>query len=184
MSTKANPTPLALAAFGLTTWIFAMLNAGWYPAAGVALILALAFAFGGAVQIIAAVMEWSRTNALTTTGFVAYGGFWWTLGLLLWHFDKHMSGPIVAWALLLWGIIFFIVWVAALRQELIVMLLWLLLWVTFIVLAIGTFSGAVALVHVGGYVGLITAIVAFYTMAARLVNEGHGRTVIPYGTTR
>ena len=184
MDGKANPTPLALAAFAATTWVFGMLTAGWYSSSSLGVILALALAFGGAIQIVAGVMEWSRGNTLATTGFLAYGGFWWTAALLLWHGTGPLSSPLVGWAVLLWGVIFFIVWLAALRHELIAMLLWLFLWIAFVVLAIGAFSGASAIVHLGGYAALITAIIAFYGMAARLVNDCHGRTVIPYGMTR
>lgn len=181
MNVKANPAPLGLAAFALTTWMLGMLNAGWYSTAGLGIIVALAFAYGGAMQVLAGVMEYGRGRTLDTTTFLSYGAFWWTLALFTWRFSDA-SRPLFAWFLVLWGVIFFYLWIAALHRELGVMVILLGLWLTFVLLAIGGFSDVAAITHLGGYTGLITALLAFYASAAQLVNEGHGRTVLPFGS--
>ncbi len=179
MNVKADPAPLGLAAFAMATWLLGMLNAGWYSMAGLGLVYALALAFGGGMQIVAGMMEYGRGNTFGTTAFLSYGAFWWTLALAGWLF-AGAPHAIVAWLFLLWGVLFFYLWLAAVQRELGIMLVFLGLWITFILLAIGAFSTVAAITHLGGYAGLATAILAFYASAAQLLNSCYGRTVLPF----
>ncbi len=178
---RAHTAPLGLAALALTTWMWSMLNAGWYSMAGLGFILALALAYGGLMQVIAGLWEYRRGNTLAGTAFLSYGAFWWAAAVFGARFSGGATRPLVAWALLLWGAIFFIVWLAGLRRDILTMLVYLALWIMFALLAIGLFSATAAITHLGGYVGLIAAVLALYAAAARLVNHCHGRSVLPYG---
>ncbi|MDA8345228.1 MAG: acetate uptake transporter [Thermaerobacter sp.] len=177
---KANPAPLGLAGFAFTTWMLSMINAGWYPAAGMGIVLALALAYGGLAQLVAGVLEYPRGNTFGTVAFFSYGAFWISFALFVQFFSKDVPGVMVAWYLLVWGVFTFYMWLATFRGERILMYVFLALWVTYVLLAIGNF-GVGGFVQIGGYVGLITAILAFYASAAAVINESAGRIVLPTG---
>jgi uncharacterized protein len=181
MDVRANPAPLGLAAFALTTWVFGMVNAGWYAfAAGIAIILAVALVFGGLVEIIAGIWATARGDGLAATAFLSYGAFWWALVLLVVVFGMALTGPLYAWFLLLWAAVFFVVWLASFPGSLHVLLIVKALWIGFALLAIGAFSGNAVITHIGGYVELVAAVLAFYAFAAAVVNQAHGRALLPH----
>ena len=177
---KANPGPLGLAGFALTTWMLSMINAGWYSAANMGMVLALALAYGGLAQLVAGVLEYPRGNTFGTVAFFSYGAFWLSFAFFVQFFSKGVEGTFVAWYLLMWGIFTFYMWLATFKGDRIIMLVFLALWLTFVLLAIGNF-GVSGFVQIGGYVGLITAILAFYASAAGVINEAAGRVVLPTG---
>jgi succinate-acetate transporter protein len=180
----ANPAPLGLTGFALTTWMLSMVNAGWYTGAGVSLVLACAFAFGGTAQFVAGLMELPRGNTFGVVAFCSYGAFWWTFALFVEFFAAKVPPHFVAWWLLMWGVFTFYMWIGTLALNRAVQLVFLALWITFFLLAAGDFTGSAFVQHAGGYVGLVTAVLAFYLAAAEVINETHGRTVLPVGAPK
>jgi succinate-acetate transporter protein len=183
MNLRANPAPLGLAGFAFTTWMLSMINAGWYPATGMQLVLALAFAYGGTAQLVAGALEFPRGNTFGTTAFFSYGAFWWSFAIFVLFFGGKAPAPFVGWYLFVWGIFTFYMWIGTFRLDTALQLVFLALWLTFVLLALGTW-GITFLSKVGGYVGLITAILAFYASAAQVINEAHGHVVLPMGARR
>ncbi|HZD89951.1 MAG TPA: acetate uptake transporter [Pseudolabrys sp.] len=174
----ANPAPLGLTGFALTTWMLSMVNAGWYTGAGVPLVLACAFAYGGSAQFVAGIMEMPRGNTFGFVAFCSYGAFWWSFALFVEFFSKKVPGTYVGW----WGVFTMYMWIGSLALNRTLQAIFLALAVTFLLLGIGEWTGGTALHTAGGYVGLVTAVLAFYLAAAEVINETHGRVVLPVGT--
>jgi uncharacterized protein len=181
MTKLANPAPLGLTGFALTTWMLSMVNAGWYTGAGVPLVLASAFAFGGTAQFAAGLMEMPRGNTFGFVAFCAYGAFWWSFALLVLFFAANVPPGFIGWWLLMWGVFTFYMWIASLALNRAVQLVFLALWITFLLLGVGDLTGMAGLHQAGGYTGLLTAALAFYLAAAEVINETHGREVLPVG---
>jgi succinate-acetate transporter protein len=176
----ANPAPLGLVGFALTTWMLSMVNAGWYGDSSVPLVLALAFAFGGAAQFCAGLLELPRGNTFGFVAFCSYGAFWWSFALFVEFFATHVPPAFVGWYLFMWGVFTFYMWLGSLALNRAVSYIFLALWITFGLLALGAWGIGPA--HtLGGYAGLVTAILAFYVSAAEVINETHGRAVLPLG---
>ncbi len=180
----ANPAPLGLAGFGLTTILLSCINAGLIPAAGANAVVPMAFAFGGLAQIVAGILEYVNGNTFGLVAFTSYGAFWWWFALMEWTIGagwiKAPAGSAVATALLLWGVFTLYMWVATFRANKGVFTVFLLLWLTFFLLSAGDFGAASAKV-IGGWVGIFTGIAAFYVSFAEVTNGAFGRTVIPLG---
>jgi succinate-acetate transporter protein len=177
----ANPAPLGLTGFALTTWMLSMVNAGWYPATAVPLVLASAFAFGGTAQFAAGLMEMPRGNTFGFVAFCAYGAFWWSFALFVAFFASAVPHSFIGWWLLMWGVFTFCMWIGSLALNRAVQIVFLALWVTFLLLAFGDLFGLTVLSRTGGYTGLATAVFAFYLAAAEVINETHGRVLLPVG---
>lgn len=177
-SKLANPAPLGLAGFAFTTWMLSMMNVGWFDADGMGLVLALALAFGGTAQMVAGLLEYPRGNTFGTVAFFAYGAFWWSFALYVAFFASGVPLAFVGWYLFVWGVFTFYMWIASLRKTTALMLVFGALWVTFVLLALGHW-GDPTFVTLGGYAGLVTAVLAFYLSAAEVINEAYGRTVLP-----
>lgn len=176
----ANPGPLGLAGFALTTWMLSMVNAGWFSATAIGLVLALGMAYGGTAQMIAGLLEYRRGNTFGTVAFVSYGAFWWSFALFAHYFATGVPAAFVGWYLFMWGVFTFYMWIATLRANRALQLVFLALWITFVLLAVGSW-GIAFMGILGGYTGLITAILAFYLSAAEVINESFGHTVLPIG---
>ncbi len=177
----ANPAPLGLTGFALTTWMLSMVNAGWYAGASVPLVLASAFAFGGTAQFFAGLAELPRGNTYGFVAFCSYGAFWWSFALFVHFFAAGVPGPFVGWWLLMWGVFTFYMWIGTLVLNRALQMVFLTLWITFLLLAAGDLF-AIPLAHTaGGYLGLLCAICAFYLAAAEIINETHGKVVLPIG---
>lgn len=177
----SNPAPLGLAGFAFTTWMLSMINAGWFSGDGMGDVLALAFAYGGTAQVIAGVLEFPRGNTFGTTAFVSYGAFWWSFALFVSFFASKVPEGFLAWYLFVWGVFTFYMWIASLKANTALQLVFLALWITFVLLAVGDWSQTTMITRIGGYAGLVTAVIAFYLSAAELINEMFGRTVLPIG---
>ena len=180
----ANPAPLGRTGFALTTWMLSMINAGWFTEDSMPLVLASAFAYGGTAQFAAGLMEMPRGNTFGFVAFCSYGAFWWTFALFVQIFAGKVPADFVAWWLLMWGIFTVYMWVGSLKLNRALQAVLLALWITFFLLAAGDFTGNALLHHAGGYVGLLTAVLAFYLAAAEIINETHGRTVLPIGAKK
>jgi succinate-acetate transporter protein len=181
MMKYANPAPLGLFGFALTTWMLSMINAGWVSPTGMGMILALAFAFGGTAQFAAGLMEMPRGNTFGFVAFCGYGAFWWSFALFVEFLGKGVPPAVVGWYLFLWGGFTFLLWLASFTLSRATFLIFLALWITFMLLAFGAWSGAAWLTTLGGYGGLITALLAGYVAAADVINETTGRVVLPVG---
>ena len=180
METKlANPAPLGLSGFALTTFLLSMINVGWFSGANMPMVLACAFVFGGTAQFAAGIMEMPRGNSFGTVAFCSYGAFWWSFALFVLFLSKGVTVAFVGWYLFLWGLFTMFMWVASLKKNKALMLVFLFLTATFYLLAIGAWTGTAIINVVGGYFGLITAVLAFYLAAAESINESWGSTVLP-----
>jgi succinate-acetate transporter protein len=181
----ANPAPLGLAGFGLTTILLSCINAGLIPAAGANAVVPMAFAFGGLAQIVAGILEYVNGNTFGLVAFTSYGTFWWWYAFMVWTVGagwiKAPAPVAVALALGLWGIFTLYMWVATFRANKGVFTVFLLLWVTFFLLSAGDFGAAGAKV-LGGYIGILTGIAAMYVSFAEVTNGAFGRAIIPLGT--
>ncbi|MDE1895210.1 MAG: acetate uptake transporter [Pseudomonadota bacterium] len=180
----SNPAPLGLAGFALTTWLLSMINAGWFTGDAMNMVLAVALAYGGTAQIIAGVMELPRGNTFGSTAFISYGAFWWSFSLFVLFLHDKVPAGFVGWYLFLWGVFTFYMWIATFKAAFVLRLVFLVLWITFFLLAAGEWTGMSALHVAGGYGGLITAALAFYLSAAEVINDTHQRTVLPIGAPR
>ena len=177
----SNPAPLGLAGFALTTWLLSMINAGWFTGDAMNMVLAVALAYGGTAQMIAGVMELPRGNTFGATAFVSYGSFWWSFALFVLFLHDKVPAAFVGWYLFMWGVFTFYMWIGTLRAARALQLIFLALWITFFLLAAGEWTGMPGLHTAGGYVGLLTALLAFYLSAAEIINDGHKRVVLPTG---
>lgn len=173
-----NAGPLGLAGFAFTTWMLSMINAGWFDGKSLGLVLALAMAYGGTAQLVAGVMEFRRGNTFGTVAFFSYGAFWWSFALFAHFFGSQVPAAYVGWYLFWWGVFTFYLWIGTFRANMALQLVFLALWITFILLAVGAW-GMPQFTTAGGYAGLITALLAFYLSAAELLNEMYGRPVLP-----
>ena len=182
----ANPAGLGLVAFGLTTVLLSLINAGVLPAGGEGVVIPLAIAFGGLMQIFAGAFEFKLGNTFGMTAFLSYGAFWWWLAFLLlfahnqW-IDIAEAGPTIGVALLLWGVLTLYLWVSTFRLSKILFLIFLTLWVTFALLGFGAVSANPALTHAGGWLGLLCGTLAIYGSFAIVTNATFGRSVLPIG---
>lgn len=167
---QANPAPLGLSAFALTTLVLSVVNAGLIPATD-ATFLGLAFAFGGLGQLIAGAWEFRAGNTLGATAFSSYGAFWISFGI---GALTKTLGPGVSYYLLAWGILTFVFLLASLRTTGALIAVFLFLTLTFLALAVSWFINASApdltWKTIGGWLGIITAILAEYTALAGLLD--------------
>jgi uncharacterized protein len=186
---KANPAPLGLAGFGLTTILLSSINGGLLPgetANLTAVVVPLAFSYGGIAQIIAGIMEFKKDNTFGTVAFTSYGLFWCWYALLLWTagagWIKPPAPAAVGLALLLWGVFSLGLWISTFRSNRMVWMVFLMLWPTFFLLAAGDFGLGAIFRTLGGYLGLATGIGALYVALAEVTNETFQRVVMPLGS--
>lgn len=182
----ANPAPLGLIGFGLTTVLLSLVNAGILPKTGENVVIPLALAYGGTIQVIAGMMEFRAGNTFGTTAFLSYGAFWWWFALLLILGANHVlildgAGTTIGTALLLWGVFTMYMWVATFRLTRALWCIFLTLWIAFYLLGFGALLGMPALTVLGGWVGLVCGGLAMYTSFALVTNASFGRDVLPVG---
>ena len=182
----ANPAGLGLVAFGLTTVLLSLINAGVLPAGGEGVVIPLALAFGGLMQIFAGAFEFKLGNTFGMTAFLSYGAFWWWFAFLLLFAHNHWidisaAGPTVGVALLLWGVLTLYLWVSTFRLPKILFLIFLTLWVTFGLLGVGAITANAQLTHLGGWLGIVCGSLAIYGSFGIVTNATFGRTVVPLG---
>jgi succinate-acetate transporter protein len=182
----ADPAPLGLAAFALTTFLLSAANAGWMGAATGNAWLGYAFAYGGLCQLLAGMWEFRNRNVFGATAFSTYGGFW--IGLFLWvqfvaphATSASAAGHDLGWILLAFAIFNTYMLILSAQLNMAVFAVFLTLELTEIILFIGNFSGTSGIVKFGGYVGVLTALVAWYTSAAGVSNGLNGKFKFPVG---
>lgn len=185
----ADPAPLGLAGFATTTFLLSASNAGWMTAASGAAFLGYAFAYGGFIQLLAGMWEFRNRNVFGATAFSTYGGFW--IGLGLWVLLVAGNSKLTAaqlshdkgWILLAFAIVNTYLLILSTQTNMAVFLVFLALEITEILLFIGGFANSTGLVKGGGYLGIITAIVAWYASAAGISNGmAGGKLRFPVGT--
>ncbi len=197
----ADPAPLGLAAFALTTFLLSAKNAGWMTHATGSAWLGFAFAYGGFAQLCAAMWEFRNRNVIGATGFGTFGAFWVGLGfwvLLVANPAVAAIKPVTAaatvtalnhdlgWILLGFGIFTLYATILITQTNTALFTTFLLLFVTIVVLCIGNFNAGAALlptttIKIGGYLGVITALAAWYTSAAGMAAGIGGKLRFPVG---
>ena len=177
----ADPAPLGLAAFALTTFLLSAVNAGWANNTSGLDWLGYALAYGGLAQLLAGMWEFRNRNVFGSTAFSTYGAFW--IGLALWLLLAHASSTDkdLGWILLAFAIFNTYMLIFSTQLNVAVFGVFLTLELTEIFLFIGAFAANTTMLKVGGYIGVITALVAWYASAAGVINGMKGRTVVPGG---
>ena len=194
VSPIADPAPLGLAAFALTTFLLSAANAGWMTKATGDAWVGYALAYGGVVQLLAAMWEFRNKNVFGTTIFGSYGGFW--IGLGLWVILVARNAPAspalkavyaaqttkdLGWILLGFAIFNTYMLLISTQTNVAIFSALLLLEATEIILFVGFFTGNTSTIKAGGYVGVVTALIAWYTSAAGVTNGLGGRIKMPVG---
>ncbi len=181
--TPADPGPLGLAGFAMTTFVLSMFNADLVSEGGEPVVLGLALAYGGIAQLLAGMWEFRTGNTFGAVAFSSFGAFWLSFWALVTFFEEGIPAENVAAAVGLylwaWAIFTAYMFVASLRTTGAVALVFFLLTITFILLAAGNSGENENVVNWGGYVGLATAVAAWYASFAAVVNSTFGRTVAP-----
>lgn len=187
LDSNANPAPLGLMGFGMTTILLNIHNAGFYELNS--MILAMGIFYGGMAQIIAGVMEWRKNNTFGTLAFTSYGFFWLTLvGLWLLpsifpdsSFAAAPSETAMAWYFVAWGVFTGYMFVGTLKLNRALQAIFLLLTILFFLLAIRDFGGGEVWGTIAGWEGILTGLAAVYAASAQTLNEVYRRVVLPLG---
>jgi uncharacterized protein len=175
----ADPAPLGLAGFALTTFVLSMFNAGLVGEAGEPVVLGLALAYGGVAQFLAGMWEFRKGNTFGATAFSSYGAFWISFWAFVTFFSDGVPATAVGLYLIAWGIFTFYMWIASFRTNTAVMMVFLLLWITFVLLGIGDAADNSGITKLGGWFGLATAVAAWYASFAGVTNFTFGREIVP-----
>jgi succinate-acetate transporter protein len=190
MSEKlANPAPLGLIAFGMTTVLLNLHNAGFYPLDS--MILAMGIAYGGLAQVIAGAMEYKKGNTFGTVAFSSYGLFWWSLVILLVLPNTTLFTGIAAPTetakaayFFMWGLFTLVMFVGTLKVNRALQFVFISLAVLFFLLTIRELTGDALIGTITGYEGIICGLSAVYLSLAEVLNEVHGRTILPIGPAK
>ena len=179
----ADPAALGLGGFALTTFLLSAHNAGWAPNF---IWLGAAFFYGGMAQFLAGMWEFRNRNVFGATAFGTYGAFWFSLALFVMllitgQVPEAIEASALGWFLLAFAIFNTYMMLWSTRVNMAVFGVFLTLEITEIVLFVGFFAGSDAIIVIGGYLGIITALVAWYTSAAVVVNNMANRPVLPVG---
>jgi uncharacterized protein len=181
--TPADPAPLGLAGFAMTTFVLSMFNAHLVASAGEPVVYGLALAYGGIAQLLAGMWEFRNGNTFGAVAFSSFGAFWISFWALVTFFAPTIpaadAGHAIGLYLWAWAIFTTYMFVASLRTTAAVSLVFLLLAATFILLGAGNSGGNTNVIKWGGYIGLATAAAAWYASFAAVVNSTFGRTVLP-----
>lgn len=178
-----NPAPLGLLAFGMTTVLLNIHNAGIFQIGS--MILAMGIFYGGLAQVLAGIMEWKKKNTFGLTAFTSYGFFWLSLVALIvipkfgW-IGATTSGGMV-WYMIMWGIFTFLMFIGTLKLTKSLQVVFATLTLLFILLAIAYATGSKSVTIFAGYEGIICGASAIYTGIAEVLNEVYGRSVLPLG---
>lgn len=183
LDTSANPAPLGLLAFGMTTVLLNMANAGLFPLGS--MILAMGLFYGGLAQIFVGWMEWKKGNTFGTVAFTSYGLFWETFVFLivlpkLGWIEPAAKGGMVAY-LFMWGLFTFVLWIATLKHNRALQVVFFTLFILFWLLALGEYTGNTAITRFAGWEGILCGLSAMYLAFAQVLNETFGREVLPIG---
>ena len=179
----ANPAPLGLMGFGMTTVLLNIHNAGFFPLGS--MILAMGVFYGGIAQVIAGIHEFKTGNTFGMTAFVSYGLFWISLVALIlmpkfgWVDDTPAA--FMGWYLAMWGLFTFLMWIGTFGKNRALQSVFLTLTILFFLLAIRDWTGNAFIGRVAGFEGIVCGLTAIYLAMAEVINESHGRVVLPIG---
>lgn len=182
----ANPAPLGLLGFGLTTVLLNLHNAGLFPLD--TMILAMGIAYGGLAQIIVGIMEFKKGNTFGTVAFTSYGLFWWSLVALILMpntaFFTGLNAPTttaMAAYFFMWGLFTFAMFFGTLKKNRALQFVFLSLAILFFLLTIRDLTGNATIAMITGIEGVIVGASAIYLAIAEVLNETYGRTILPIG---
>lgn len=183
VSKLANPAPLGLLGFGLTTVLLNLANAGVFSLD--VMILAMGIAYGGIAQIIVGSMEYKKGNTFGTVAFTSYGLFWWSLVLIFvlpgfTGFAAPSAASLAAY-FIMWGIFTFAMFFGTLKANRALQFVFLSLTILFFMLAGAQYAGSTLFTHITGVEGVICGLSAVYLGIAEVINEAHHKTVLPIG---
>ena len=181
----ADPGPLGLAGFAMTTFVLSMFNADLVNKGGEPVVLGLALAYGGIAQLLAGMWEFRTGNTFGAVAFSSFGAFWISFWALVTFFEDSIPpeavGPAVGLYLWAWAIFTAYMFIASLRTTMAVALVFFLLTITFILLGAGNSGDHTNVIKWGGYIGLATAVAAWYASFSAVINSTFGRVVAPVG---
>lgn len=181
----ANPAPWAVTAFGTTSFMLGMFQTGLLNSAGLPIVIPATFFFGGLVQIIVAIMEFSRGNLFAGAVFGTYGPFWVIFGafetLYATSVPTAQLGTANSLFLAVFAVITFYLAVASLRTDLILTIIIWLIFVGLVLLSIGAGAGLGNVTKAGGWVVLVFAVLAWYHAAGDIIESTFGRVILPFG---
>ncbi|HEY5042135.1 MAG TPA: acetate uptake transporter [Verrucomicrobiae bacterium] len=184
----ANPAPLGLLGFGMTTVLLNLHNAGFFELNS--MILAMGICYGGIAQVIAGIMEWKKGNTFATTAFISYGFFWLSFVTLV-LLPKIIASVVpasetaVAAYLTMWGIFTAVMFLGTFRLNRALQVVFGSLTILFALLAYGDFADASpGFKHFTGYEGLFCGVSAIYAGLAQVLNELYDKTVLPLGVVK
>ena len=185
--TMANPAPLGLLGFGMTTVLLNLHNAGFYELNS--MVLAMGICYGGAAQIIAGMMEWRKSNTFAATAFISYGFFWLSLVTLIVLAKLGWAAPsdqtAMAAYLAIWGVFTAVMFIGTFRLNRALQVVFGSLAILFFLLAFSDFTGASAgFKHATGYEGIVCGLSAIYAGLAQVLNELFGKIVLPLGPVK
>jgi len=179
--TTANPAPLGLMGFGMTTVLLNLHNAGAYGLGS--MILAMGICYGGMAQVIAGIMEWKKGNTFGTTAFCSYGLFWLSLVALVIMPKMGLGAApeetaMVAY-LFMWGLFTAVMFIGTLKANRALQFVFASLAILFFLLALSDALGSIAIKRIAGVEGIICGLSAVYTALAQVLNEAHGKVILP-----
>lgn len=179
----ANPGPLGLMGFGMTTILLNLHNAGFFPLTAV--IVSMGIFYGGLIQILAGMMEFKKGNTFGTTAFTSYGAFWLSLvGILMlprMGLADASSESFLGAYLGVWGIFTLFMFFGTLKANRGIQVVFGSLTILFALLCYGNMTGNTAVLHFAGFEGIFCGASAIYLAMAEVLNEQYGRTVLPVG---
>ncbi|HZO73601.1 MAG TPA: acetate uptake transporter [Ktedonobacteraceae bacterium] len=188
-SSGANPAPLGLSAFALTTFVLSCVNAGFLIPQGTGgnIVVGLALFYGGLAQLLAGMWEFRSGNTFGATAFSSFGAFWLAYGTILLPgtgvldalTKANVFHPAAGIFLLAWAIFTFLMLLGSLRINLALIALFLFLTLTFLALAIGELGGGVNFQIIGGWLGIVTALIAWYTALAGILSSAKSVFTLP-----
>jgi uncharacterized protein len=182
----ADPGPLGLAGFAMTTFVLSCFNAGFFGSKSPleAVVLPLALFYGGFAQLLAGMWEFRKANTFGALAFTSYGAFWLSFAAYVKFVAPGLganAGSATGLYLLGWTIFTAYMMVASIRVSLAVAAVFVALFLTYLLLTVGSFTGSAGIGVVGGYLGLVTAALAWYASFAGVINATWKRTVLPIG---
>lgn len=179
----ANPAPLGLMGFGMTTVLLNIHNAGFFPLDS--MILAMGLFVGGMGQVVAGILEFKKGNTFGLTAFTSYGFFWISLVALLFFPKLGLSEPtepaFMAWYFIMYGIFTGFMFIATLRGSRVSQFIFASLTTLFFLLAARDLTGSHAIGVFAGYVGIVCGLSAIYDAMAQVINEQYGEEILPLG---